>query len=162
MLERGEALDIDALQITKEASMGDVQLELTAREATEGHAIESVAWLISRFNLEDVQDALRVELWQLPLDATVSQKTDIEAKKQCFMARIIAFHQKTNAVLAGIELDDDKVPQELVDDPRLVEKEGNTAEEGWEDLDTASENINIDEEETPIQAEYKGIWIPFC
>ncbi|KAG1883649.1 hypothetical protein F4604DRAFT_1677400 [Suillus subluteus] len=118
--------------------MAEICLKLTESEYADTGKVGSVSWLIEGINLEDAQDALRVDIQQLPRDASATQK-----------AMVV---KKTDAMTQGIEVNLGTVP---LDDIRFYTAD--VVELGPEaiDLEFASEEIG---EEVP--AEVMGIWMP--
>ncbi|KAG1841841.1 hypothetical protein F4604DRAFT_1597863, partial [Suillus subluteus] len=171
MEQRGEHLDIYLLKIDKgefsrasarfdvhsdrflEApTMAEMRLKLTETEYANTGKLGSVSWLMDGINLEDAQDGLRVDIRQLPRDASATQKAVVAEKRQKLAARISKYHEKTDAMTEGIEVNSVTVP---MDDIRFCTAE--TEELGQEvvDVEFASEEIA---EEVP--AEVMGIWMP--
>jgi hypothetical protein len=98
------------------------------------------------------RDALRVDIRQLPRDASATQKAVVAEKRQKLASRISKYHERTDAMTQGIEVNSGTVP---LDDIRFCTAD--VMELGPEaiDLEFASEEIG---EEVP--AEVMGIWMP--
>lgn len=98
------------------------------------------------------RDALRVDIRQLPRDASATQKAVVAEKRQKLAVRISKYHERTDAMTQGIEVNSGTVP---LDDIRFCTAD--VVELGPEaiDLEFASEEIG---EEVP--AEVMGIWMP--
>ncbi|KAG2351072.1 hypothetical protein BDR07DRAFT_1502678 [Suillus spraguei] len=62
--------------------MAKIWLKLTETEYADTGKSGLISWLINGINLEDAQDALRADIWQLPQDASVAQKAVVEEKQQ--------------------------------------------------------------------------------
>ncbi|KAG1844776.1 hypothetical protein F4604DRAFT_1937331 [Suillus subluteus] len=150
--ERGEYLDIYQLQINKAPTMAEIRLKLTESENDDTRHPGTVSWLITGINLEDLQDALRADIRQLPSDATSAQKTSIEEKRQRLAARIAKFHETADAMTAGMDLDIGTVHS---DDPRFCRTDNDGTE--WVDVSDEEISEDIDEE---ILTEEMGIWMP--
>ncbi|KAG1800553.1 hypothetical protein EV424DRAFT_1294170, partial [Suillus variegatus] len=150
--QRGEHLDIYNLKIDKAPTMAEIYLKLTESEYADTGKVGSVSWLIEGINLEDAQDALRVDIRQLPRDASATQKAVVAEKRQKLAVRISKYHERTDAMTQGIEVNSGTVP---LDDIRFCTAD--VVELGPEaiDLEFASEEIG---EEVP--AEVMGIWMP--
>ncbi|KAG2035935.1 hypothetical protein BDR03DRAFT_832443, partial [Suillus americanus] len=152
MEQRGEHLDIYQLKIDKAPMMAEIRLKLTETEYADTGKWGSISWLINGINLEDAQDALRVDIRKLPKDASAAQKAVVEEKRQKLAARISQFHEIADAMTEGIEVD---AGTEHVDDTRFcaadVEEESREAE----DLELASEETG-----EGVVAEAMGIWMP--
>ncbi|KAG1732854.1 uncharacterized protein EDB91DRAFT_1057862 [Suillus paluster] len=150
--ERGEYLDIYQLQINKAPTMAEIRLKLTESENNDDRLPGTVSWLITGINLEDLQDALRANIRQLPNDATSAQKASIEEKRQRLAARIAKFHETADAMTAGMDLDIGTVHS---DDPRFCRTDNDGNE--WVEVSDEEISEDIDEE---ILTEEMGIWMP--
>ncbi|KAG1886594.1 hypothetical protein F4604DRAFT_1571859, partial [Suillus subluteus] len=150
--ERGEYLDIYQLQINKAPTMAEIRLKLTESENDDDKHPGTVSWLITGINLEDLQDALRANIRQLPNDATSAQKASIEEKRQRLAARIAKFHETADAMTAGMDLDIGTVHS---DDPRFCRTDNDGNE--WVEVSDEEISEDIDEE---ILTEEMGIWMP--
>ncbi|KAG2137128.1 uncharacterized protein EDB93DRAFT_1063206, partial [Suillus bovinus] len=148
----GAHLDIYNLKIDKAPTMADIRLKVTKTEYADTGKLGSESWLIEGINLEDTQDALQVDIQQLPRDASATQKAVVTEKQQKLAARISKYHEKTDAMTQGIELNSGTVP---VDDTRFCAAD--TEELGKEVVDvefTSEEIVN------EVPAEVMGIWMP--
>ncbi|KAG1729111.1 uncharacterized protein EDB91DRAFT_1085887 [Suillus paluster] len=150
--ECGEYLDIYQLQINKAPTMAEIRLKLTEFENVDDRLPGTVSWLITGINLEDLQDALRANIRQLPNDATSAQKASIEEKRQRLAARIAKFHETADAMTAGMDLDIGTVHS---DDPRFCRTDNDGNE--WVEVSDEEISEDIDEE---ILTEEMGIWMP--
>ncbi|KAG1825170.1 hypothetical protein EV424DRAFT_1267602, partial [Suillus variegatus] len=152
MERRGEHLDIYHLRIDKAPTMAEIRLKLTETEYADTGKLGSVSWLIEGINLEDAQDALRVDIRQLPQDASATQKAVVAEKRQKLAVRISKYHEKTDAMTQGIELNSGTMP---MDDIRFCTAD--TEELGQEvgDVEFTSEEIGDE-----VPAEVMGIWMP--
>ncbi|KAG0696999.1 hypothetical protein DFH29DRAFT_1024097, partial [Suillus ampliporus] len=116
--------------------------KVSSWESDEKQAMEQrVSWLINGINLEDAhsRDTLRVDIWQLPRDASAAQRAVVEEKRQKLAARISKYHETTNTMTQGLEVNSDmeELGQEAVD------------------LEVALEEISEE-----VAAEVMGIWMP--
>ncbi|KAG2147896.1 uncharacterized protein EDB93DRAFT_1057763, partial [Suillus bovinus] len=148
----GAHLDIYNLKIDKAPTMADIRLKLTETEYADTGKLGLVSWLIEGINLEDVQDALQVDIWRLPRDASATQKVVVAEKQQKLAAHISKYHKKTDAMTQGIELNSGTVP---VDDTRFCTADTEELGEEVVDVEFTSEEI-VDE----VPAEVMGIWMP--
>ncbi|KAG1764090.1 hypothetical protein EV702DRAFT_1051462 [Suillus placidus] len=152
MEQHGEHLDIYQLKIDKAPTVAEIRLKLTETEYADTGKWGSISWLINGINLEDAQDALRVDIRKLPKDASAAQKVVVEEKRQKLAARISQFHEVADAMTEGIEVEPGT---EHVDDTRFcaadMEQEGREAE----DLE-----VNSEETGEEVAAEAMGIWMP--
>lgn len=99
------------------------------------------------------RDGLRLNIRCLPSDATATQKTGLQEKRQKLAARIIKFHETADRITEGIELDTGTVH---IDDPRFCRAEGE--EQGGEPEVEDEHSSELADEEIP--AEDMGIWMP--
>ncbi|KAG1726580.1 hypothetical protein EDB19DRAFT_1599357, partial [Suillus lakei] len=150
--QQGEHLDIYNLKIDKAPTMAEICLKLTESEYADTGKVGSVSWLIEGINLEDAQDALRVDIQQLPRDVSATQKAVVAEKQQKLAARISKYHERTDAMTQGIEVNLGTVP---LDDIRFCTADVEELGPEAIDLEFASEEIG---EEVP--AEMMGIWMP--
>ncbi|KAG1817221.1 uncharacterized protein BJ212DRAFT_1270704 [Suillus subaureus] len=80
MEQHGEYLDIYQLKIDKAPTMAEIQLKLAKTEYADTGKTGLISWLLNGINLEGAQDALRVDIWQLPRNASAVQKAAVEEK----------------------------------------------------------------------------------
>ncbi|KAG2049658.1 hypothetical protein BDR06DRAFT_859242, partial [Suillus hirtellus] len=135
-------------------TMAEIHLKLTESEYADTGKVGSVSWLIEGINLEDAQDALRVDIWQLPRDASATQKAVVAEKRQKLAVRISKYHERTDAMTQGIKVNSGTVP---LDDIRFCTADVMELGPEATDLELASEEI-VDSEEVP--GEVMGIWMP--
>ncbi|KAG1809366.1 uncharacterized protein BJ212DRAFT_1484485 [Suillus subaureus] len=129
--ECGEYLDIYQLQINKAPTMAEIRLKLTESENNDDRHPGTVSWLITEW---------------------LDKKASIEEKRQRLAARITKFHETTNAMTAGMDLDIGTVHS---DDPRFCHTDNNGNE--WVEVSDEEISEDIDEE---ILTEEMGIWMP--
>ncbi|KAG1778007.1 hypothetical protein EV702DRAFT_968763, partial [Suillus placidus] len=108
--QRGEHLDIYNLKIDRAPTMAEIRLKLTETKYADTGKVGSVSWLIEGINLEDAQDALRVDIRQLPRDVSATQKAVVAEKRQKLAAWISKYHERTDAVTQGIKVNSGTVP----------------------------------------------------
>ncbi|KIK31764.1 hypothetical protein CY34DRAFT_36943, partial [Suillus luteus UH-Slu-Lm8-n1] len=152
MDQRGEHLDIYQLKIDKAPTMAEIRLKLTETEYADTGTSGSISWLINGINLEDSQDALRVEIRQLPRDASASQKAVVEEKRQKLAARISKFHETADAITDGIEVD---AGTEHLDDVRFC-----AADMGEQWAEAVDLEVPLEETGEDVAAEAMRIWMP--
>ncbi|KAG2741528.1 hypothetical protein P692DRAFT_20707477, partial [Suillus brevipes Sb2] len=114
--------------------------------------VGSVSWLIEGINLEDAQYVILSPLGSDNKTVSATQKAVVAEKRQKLASRISKYHERTDAMTQGIEVNSGTVP---LDDIRFCTAD--VVELGPEaiDLEFASEEIG---EEVP--AEVMGIWMP--
>jgi hypothetical protein len=98
------------------------------------------------------RDALRVDIRQLPRDASATQKAVVAEKRQKLGARISKYHERTDAMTQGIEVNSGTVP---MDDIRFCTADVQELGQEAVDLELASEEIGDE-----VPAEVMGIWMP--
>ncbi|KAI6045492.1 hypothetical protein EDC04DRAFT_2888944 [Pisolithus marmoratus] len=118
--DRGEALDIYLLKGDKAPTFHEVQLQLTKNQESPPGNVGSVAWLAEGISIEDSQDQLRSELWQLPIPMSPKQEVKISGKRQRLSVRNEKFHSNGQAFFKGLDIDGAFTPQ---DDPTFCGKE---------------------------------------
>ncbi|KAG2112801.1 hypothetical protein BD769DRAFT_1315844, partial [Suillus cothurnatus] len=133
-------------------AMVEIWLRLTETEYADTGKCGSISWLINGIHLEDAQDALRVDIWKLPKDASAAQKAVVEEKQQKLAARISQFHEVADAMMEGIEVD---AGTKHMDDMRFCAADMEEEARETEDIEVASEETSEE-----VAAEAMGIWMP--
>jgi hypothetical protein len=100
------------------------------------------------------RDGLRLDIRRLPHDATATQRTALQEKRQKLAARIAKFHENADAMTGGLELDAGTVH---IDDPRFCRAEGEL-DEGFEVQHADDDDFGWVDDEIP--AEDMGLWMP--
>jgi hypothetical protein len=95
---------------------------------------------------------LRVDIRQLPRDASAVQKAAVEEKRQQLAARISKFHETADAMTDSIEVD---TGTEHIDDIRFCAAD--VEEQGQEAADL---EVPLEETGEEVAAEGMRIWIP--
>ncbi|OJA21157.1 hypothetical protein AZE42_13878, partial [Rhizopogon vesiculosus] len=134
--------------------MAEIRLSLTELENPETGRSGTVSWIVEGINLEDAQDGLRLDIRRLPHDATATQRTALQEKRQKLAARIAKFHENADAMTGGLELDAGTVH---IDDPRFCRAEGEL-DEGFEVQHADDDDFGWVDDEIP--AEDMGLWMP--
>ncbi|KAI6010226.1 hypothetical protein EDC04DRAFT_2541909, partial [Pisolithus marmoratus] len=156
-IDRGEALDIYLLKGDKAPTFHEVQLQLTKNQESPPGNVGSVAWLAEGISIEDSQDQLRSELWQLPIPMSSKQEVKISEKRQRLSVRIEKFHGNGQAFFKGLDIDGAFTPQ---DDPTFCGKEEDE-DEGREFWDDDEGDWEAPEEEVEgLASELMSIWMP--
>ncbi|KAI6039579.1 hypothetical protein EDC04DRAFT_2568330, partial [Pisolithus marmoratus] len=138
-------------------TLGEVQLQLMKNPRALSGNLGSVAWLSEGISIEDAQDQLRSEVWQLPSPMSTRQDVKLAEKRQRLSARIDKFHSTGQAYLKGLEIDDVFT---LEDDPAFCGQEEQDEDNGefWEDDDEDWEAGDQEGEE--VSAELMRISMP--
>ncbi|KAI5985404.1 hypothetical protein EDC04DRAFT_2615392 [Pisolithus marmoratus] len=155
--DRGEALDIYLLKGDKAPTFHEVQLQLTKNQEFPPGNVGSVAWLAEGISIEDSQDQLRSEFWQVPIPMSPKQEVKISEKRQRLSVRIEKFHSNGQAFFKGLDIDGALTPQ---DDPTFCGKEEDEDEdrEFWDDDEGNWEVAK--EEVVELASELMSIWMP--
>ncbi|KAG1765578.1 hypothetical protein EDD22DRAFT_845369 [Suillus occidentalis] len=110
-----------------------------------------VSWLIEGINLEDAQDALRLDIWQLPRNTSATQKAVVAKKQQKLATQISKYHARTDAMTQGIEVNSDSVelaPEAIDLDfaPEEIGEEVPVEVMGYQRARDAMQRLGVDEE----------------
>ncbi|KIM61410.1 hypothetical protein SCLCIDRAFT_122156, partial [Scleroderma citrinum Foug A] len=154
---RGIALDIYTLRMEKAPTLAEIRLQLVESNLSFAGRKGSVAWLAEGINIQEAQDALRLEIQLLPSNPSVTQKTSIEVKRQRLFSRITKFHDSGDHFSNGLNVEHVSGPQ---DNPAFCPHEnGNDLDEQefWKGI---IEDQSYDNEDEDISPESLGLWMP--